>query len=173
LAPVADFIANPTTANINQTVAFTNQSTNNPTSYSWSFSPATMTYVNGTNSTSVNPQVQFTAAGNYTVSLTAANSAGSNTKTKTAYIKVNANTSIEEGKLQSIRIFPNPVNDYLSIELPENEIINLKIVDLFGKVVFAQSIENGLTKIHLLYLSSMNTGMYVLEVTDKLNNKRV
>lgn len=173
LAPVADFIANPTTANVNQTVAFTNQSTNNPTSYSWSFSPTTMTYVNGTSSTSVNPQVQFTAAGNYTVSLTATNSAGSNTKTKTAYIKVNNTTFIEENQLSTIHFYPNPISDYLSIELPENEKINLRIIDLGGKTVFVQYIQNTSTKIQQLDLTSLNAGMYVLEISDKQNNKRI
>ena len=88
--PVANFSANTTTPYIGQTVTFTDLSTNSPTSWAWSFSPTTMTYVGGTTSTSQNPQVQFNAAGYYTVTLTATNSAGSDGETKTNYILASA-----------------------------------------------------------------------------------
>jgi PKD repeat protein len=86
--PVANFSANNTTPAIGQTVIFTDLSTNSPTFWTWSFTPATITYVGGTNASSQNPQVQFTTGGNYTVSLTAANAAGSDNETKTNYISV-------------------------------------------------------------------------------------
>ena len=84
--PVANFSSSTTTPFIGQTVTFTDLSVNNPTSWSWSFSPATVIYVGGTSSASQNPQVQFNVAGNYNVTLTAANSAGSDGETKTNYI---------------------------------------------------------------------------------------
>ena len=46
-APVANFSANNTAPAIGQTVTFTDLSTNIPTSWAWSFSPATVTYVAG------------------------------------------------------------------------------------------------------------------------------
>jgi PKD repeat protein len=84
--PVANFSASTTTPGVGATVNFTDLSTNIPTSWAWSFSPATVTYVGGTTSTSQNPQVQFNSAGYYTVTLTATNSAGSDGETKTNYI---------------------------------------------------------------------------------------
>jgi PKD repeat protein len=89
VAPVADFSATPTSVNTGAPVQFTDLSTNTPTSWSWTFTggtPAT--------STAKNPSVTYAAAGTYAVSLTATNSAGSNTKTKTAYIAVTAATVI-------------------------------------------------------------------------------
>jgi PKD repeat protein len=86
--PVANFSANNTTPNIGQTVSFTDLSTNTPTSWSWSFSPATVTYVGGTTSASQNPQVQFTAGGSYSVTLTATNAGGSDPETKNNYVSV-------------------------------------------------------------------------------------
>ncbi|MEZ5082650.1 MAG: PKD domain-containing protein [Bacteroidales bacterium] len=86
VAPIADFEAGITTPVTGQTVSFTDLSSDNPTSWSWSFSPGTVTYVGGTTSSSQNPQVQFNAAGYYTVSLTATNAAGSDGETKTNYI---------------------------------------------------------------------------------------
>ena len=87
--PVADFVADNTTPTVGQTVSFTDLSTNTPTSWSWVFNPTTITYVGGTNSSSQNPQVQFDAIGQYTVSLTATNAYGNDTETKTNYISVN------------------------------------------------------------------------------------
>jgi len=85
---VAQFSASSTTPATYSTVTFTDQSTNIPTSWAWSFSPNTVTYVGGTSTSSQNPQVQFTALGQYTIALTATNAYGSNTMTKTNYINV-------------------------------------------------------------------------------------
>lgn len=85
-APVADFSADKLTPCVGATVNFTDLSTNTPTSWAWSFSPATVTYVGGTSATSQNPKVTFNAAGAYNVTLIATNATGSNTMTKTAYI---------------------------------------------------------------------------------------
>lgn len=87
-APVADFSADNTNPTTDDTVAFTDLSTNNPTSWTWDFDPATVTYVDGTNANSQNPKVRFDATGNYTVTLTATNASGSGTETKTDYIQV-------------------------------------------------------------------------------------
>lgn len=81
--PVADFTATPLTVTTGQQVSFTDLSTNNPTSWSWIFTGATPSI-----SSLQNPVVTYATAGNYTVSLTATNSAGSSTSTKTGYITV-------------------------------------------------------------------------------------
>ncbi|NOX45591.1 MAG: S8 family serine peptidase [Chlorobi bacterium] len=86
--PVADFEADIINPVVDETVSFTDLSTNSPDSWSWVFTPSTFTYVGGTNANSQNPQVQFNATGNYTVGLTVGNSAGNNTETKVDYINV-------------------------------------------------------------------------------------
>ncbi|MCX6249750.1 MAG: PKD domain-containing protein [Bacteroidetes bacterium] len=84
--PIADFTVDNTTPATVSTVSFTDISTLGPTSWLWSFSPATVTYVNSTSATSQNPKVQFNNNGIYNVTLTATNANGSNAKTKTGYI---------------------------------------------------------------------------------------
>ena len=85
--PVADFSGTPTTVTVGNTVLFTDLSSNSPNAWSWSIAPVTgWTYASGTNSNSQHPQVTFTAAGQYTISLTASNASGSDTETKTNYI---------------------------------------------------------------------------------------
>ncbi len=89
IAPVANFVANPTTVSIGGTSQFTDLSTNSPTNWSWTITPGTgWNYSGGTNANSQNPQVTFTNSGLYTVSLTASNTAGSDVETKTEYITV-------------------------------------------------------------------------------------
>jgi PKD repeat protein len=91
--PVADFTADNVTPLQYAPVTFTDLSSENPTTWSWNFSPATFTYINGTTASSQNPQVKFNAGGTYTVSLTVTNSGGSDTETKVSYITVAGYTS--------------------------------------------------------------------------------
>ncbi|MEE4260103.1 MAG: PKD domain-containing protein, partial [Bacteroidales bacterium] len=88
--PVADFSANNLTPTLDETVSFSDLSTNNPTSCLWSFNPGTITYMGGAGSTSQSPQVKFNVPGMYTVSLTVTNNGGSDTETKTNYINASA-----------------------------------------------------------------------------------
>lgn len=88
VAPIANFLASPTSPTTEDIVQFTDLSTNSPTSWLWSITPATYTYMNGTDASSQNPQILFTATGNYTISLTATNSHGSDIQTKINYISV-------------------------------------------------------------------------------------
>ena len=81
--PVASFTASSTTVCAGDAVTFTDNSTNNPTSWSWTFAGGTPS-----SSTSQNPSITYSAPGTYSVSLTATNSAGSDTETQTAYITV-------------------------------------------------------------------------------------
>jgi len=81
VAPVAAFTGTPTSGTAPLAVSFTDQSTNSPTSWSWTFG-------DGGTATTQNPSHSYTTAGSYTVSLTATNSAGSDAETKTGYITV-------------------------------------------------------------------------------------
>lgn len=86
-APTADFSASQTSVCSGSSVTFTDLSTG-ASGWSWSFTPNTVTYLNSTSSSSQNPQVSFNAAGNYQVSLTSTNTAGSDVETKNSYIGV-------------------------------------------------------------------------------------
>ncbi|MDD1720185.1 MAG: PKD domain-containing protein [Methanoregulaceae archaeon] len=82
IPPDADFTANVTQGSKPLTVAFTDESTGTmPLTYLWSFG-------DGTTSTLKNPVHTYTNSATYSVSLTVTNEAGSDTETKTDYIKV-------------------------------------------------------------------------------------
>lgn len=86
--PVSDFAAESTSPAVYHTVNMTDQTVNDPTSWSWTFDPSNVNYKNGTSSLSQNPQIMFKTTGVYTVSLLAANANGNSTETKTSYITV-------------------------------------------------------------------------------------
>jgi PKD repeat protein len=79
--PVAVFSALPLSGKKPLTVKFTDNSTNNPTSWYWNFGDKS-------SSEDKNPTHKYTKAGKYTVSLTVKNKAGSDTKTILNYITV-------------------------------------------------------------------------------------
>ena len=82
----ANFNANNITPYVDSTVIFNDLSIGVPLSWNWSFSPSSVSYEDGTTSTSQNPQVQFNSNGPFTVTLVVTNASGSSTKVKTSYI---------------------------------------------------------------------------------------
>ncbi len=84
--PVAAFSVSNLTPAVSETVSFTDMSGFSPANWAWAFSPSTVTFVDGTNANSQNPQVQFTATGVYSVTLTVTNAYGSDVEIKTDYI---------------------------------------------------------------------------------------
>jgi hypothetical protein len=81
--PVVDFSASTTGPTAGNSVTFTDLSTNTPTSWQWSFPGGTPT-----GSTQQNPTVTYSATGSYNVSLSAGNTGGTGSLTKTNYINV-------------------------------------------------------------------------------------
>lgn len=79
VTPVADFTGTPLTGTRPLNVAFTDTSTNTPTSWAWTFG-------DGGTSSAQNPSHTYATAGTYTVTLVATNAAGSDTKTRTGYV---------------------------------------------------------------------------------------
>lgn len=86
--PVAGFSGAPTSGTAPLTVTFKDESKNAPTSWSWDFGDKTT-------SSEQNPKHTYNTAGNYIVKLTATNSAGSNTTTKTNYITVTGSSQLQ------------------------------------------------------------------------------
>ncbi|MDD5186810.1 MAG: PKD domain-containing protein [Methanoregula sp.] len=80
-APVANFTASRRAGIEPISIQFNDTSAGYPTSWAWDFG-------DGTTSTTRNPAHTYSAVGNYTVNLTAINTLGSNTSTRTSYIAV-------------------------------------------------------------------------------------
>lgn len=82
--PIAAFTANPITVSVGSPVSFTDNTTNNPTSWNWTFAGGTPSSSSVQNPTGI----VYSTVGCYAVTLTATNASGSNTLTQTCYIIV-------------------------------------------------------------------------------------
>jgi PKD repeat protein len=108
--PTVNFTANNTTVCSGSSVTFTDNSTNTPTSWAW-------TFVGGTPLTSTlqNPSVTYATAGTYDVTLVATNSYGSSSLTKPAYITVNSAPVAPGTPSGNAALCVNPLNaDYVT-----------------------------------------------------------
>jgi hypothetical protein len=81
VAPTAEFSASPTSGVAPLTIQFTDLSSGNPTEWAWDFG-------DGASSTEQNPLHIYEVAGSFPVSLTATNTAGSDTETKENFFVV-------------------------------------------------------------------------------------
>jgi len=79
--PIADFVAVPTSGGEPLTVQFHDTSLGNPTTWQWQFG-------DGDTSSLQSPSHTYLSPGNYTVSLAASTSGGTNTTTRVNYIQV-------------------------------------------------------------------------------------
>ncbi len=130
-APVPSFYANVTTAGTGVNIIFTDESTNNPTSWSWTFEGGTPP-----TSDEQNPTVQWASEGVYDVTLAVSNDGGGNSETKVDYITIDNGTGINEGISQKVKLYPNPASHQITVEAVGLE--SVSIVDMLGKVVYTQ-----------------------------------
>lgn len=149
--PVADFSGTPVSICQGSTVNFTDLSTNNPTSWLWSFSGGTPS-----SATTQNPVVTYNTPGTYTVSLIAANAGGSDTVNKVNYITVNANPTA------------TIAGTNVSCNGGSNGSANLTVTS--GATPFTYIWSNGATTQDLTGLSP---GTYIVTVTDANNCKTI
>ncbi|MBF0495015.1 MAG: PKD domain-containing protein [Deltaproteobacteria bacterium] len=87
IVPVAAFNYSPSAPKTSQTINFSDTSTGNPTSWSWTFG-------DGMTSSIQKPNHVYSAAGTYTVTLKAGNALGSNSVTKTIIVTGIAPTAV-------------------------------------------------------------------------------
>ena len=72
----------------------------------------------------------------------------------------------EDSNSKILRVYPNPANSLLTIELPLNSIMEsscLLIRDLLGKIIHSESIEINFSNVKI-NMSSFSNGIYFLEI---------
>jgi PKD repeat protein len=153
-------------------VSFTDLSTNSPTSWSWTVSPASgWTYTGGTSASSQNPQIQFNTAGTYTVALTASNGSGSDTETKTNYITVTSSggASIDENDLSKVVIYPNPTNGTINVNFTNvtATIESVELRDITGRIIAKDAVLNGEASFDLTHEAA---GVYFIKINGEVQS---
>jgi bacillolysin len=151
LAPVANFTADYKTGGTPLAVKFIDQSSNNPTSWQWTFQGGTPS-----SSTLQNPEVTYNITGTYKVVLKATNSIGNNTITKNGYIVVTNATSLDDTENKLILLYPNPVDDILNIGYDKD--FSVKIYNLQGDLQFTAENQARID------LTKLKSGIYILQL---------
>ncbi|HSI89569.1 MAG TPA: PKD domain-containing protein, partial [Adhaeribacter sp.] len=159
------FTASPTIinlANMPGTVTFTNNTTN-ATFYNWNFGDPGGGAAN-TSSVRNPPAYTYTAPGTYTVTLTSSVSSGCN-DVKTATITVVNAVGLEEAFASgSIKIYPNPAQNYLNVEVPQREnITEISLTNAIGQVMATQKPAAGQAR---LKVSSLPAGIYFVKISN-------
>jgi gliding motility-associated-like protein len=98
-APTADFSVNIVSGCAPIVVSFTDLSTNNPTAWNWDLGNGSLSMLKNPSTTYVNPGV-------YTIRLTASNTNGSNSITKTGLITVHALPTANFGTADTVGCLP-------------------------------------------------------------------
>lgn len=132
-APVTDFMADQVVVSEGETVTFTDMSTNNPTSWAWTFEGGTPE-----TSTEENPVVTYAEAGTYTVTLATGNIAGESEEVKTEYIVVEQELGLENSLAGlGVSIYPNPTQGNVNISLNDEagKNVSAEVYDLLGRKV--------------------------------------
>ena len=164
-APKADFSASYLTGKAPLSTTFLDQSTNDPTSWEWTFESGTPN-----KSTNKNPVVTYASNGTFAVTLKATNSFGNNSVTKTGFITVTNSTStgIQDIKNQ-ILFYPNPVKDYLYISDPSlsEENAEISVFSLDGKLVKLSGYKDKLD------LSQLQKGFYIINLRTGSTNSQL
>lgn len=155
LPPVADFTASTTWLIEGGSVAFSDLSANEPVAWSWQFEggePAT--------SDEQNPLVTYPNPGVYSVSLTVANNAGSNTLVKQDYITVDQWSAVSQQELAPVTVFPNPASDRITI-CASTSILEIRVQNLQGELV---QNSRPLKKEVTVSCGQLPAGVYLVEV---------
>ncbi|MBU1719067.1 MAG: PKD domain-containing protein, partial [Bacteroidetes bacterium] len=159
--PVAAFSATDDTLYLpNAFVAFTNQS-QGATSYIWTFGDAS-------SSTETDPWHIYDTTGVYTVVLIANNGACSDSivSTDAIVVLVISSASAETGE-ENVRIFPQPVKEYINITLPSgfSGEVRVTITDMTGNIVLAKQCEVVQGSPNIINLHGIAPGNYLLSVS--------
>lgn len=73
-------------------------------------------------------------------------------------------SSVEESEEDSVKVYPNPVEDVLNIAINDSESVRWIISDVTGRSIMTGESER-YSKTLSVDVSSLNSGMYILEVT--------
>ena len=73
------------------------------------------------------------------------------------------NLSNEEFNDSNIKLYPNPTNDFLNIELSNGDIKDLEVYDMAGKLIISKKISSKTYRLDIQYLSN---GNYILKINN-------
>jgi len=149
--PLAGFTAESD----NLVVNFTDNSTGDPTSWTWNFGDGSPV------STLQNPAYSYAATGTYTVELTVSNGNCSSTYRQEIAVGITGTNDPEEA--YGLNVYPNPAGDAVNIEFLETVSgpTGLEVRDAAGRLVLWQTLSDRRTSVNTKALAA---GVYQFRV---------
>lgn len=154
-APVADFLFS--VGESTGMIDFTDQSTNDPTNWSWNFGDGMGT------STDQNPSYTYQTSGDFNVCLTASNEFGSNETCQTVSIVLTDLKGLPVGT--SFRLSSNPFGDHLVVQLTNwnQQPATLRIFNINGQEMFQSPLRDQLE----IDAGQWAAGTYIYQLSDQ------
>jgi len=157
--PEADFSADQTLILEGESIEYTDMSTNDPTSWEWTFEGGTP----GTFSGQAPGAITYATPGLYDVTLTATNDYGESVLVMEDYINVGGLGIMEAAAEKTFYLYPNPSNGKLFIEARGEENIKQIIIrSVNGQEVLEHLPNTGI--LQSIDLESLETGLYFVEI---------
>jgi PKD repeat protein len=161
--PQADFTASETFIAVGQSINFSDQTLNNPASWSWVFEGGTP----GTSSVKYPGNITYNETGIFDVTLTVTNAYGQDTEVKSDFIEVGY-VGMDDLKLTADRIelYPNPTTGTFTLEMKGNvkEVVHISFYNATGKRVLGVPREEGILHQMQIDLEGNPPGVYLLRV---------
>ncbi len=159
-APMANFESSNTHITQNETVNFTDISTNNPEYWEWTFEGGTPEY-----SEEQNPQgIIYEEGGAFSVTLKVINGIGDDTMLMEDYILVDwVGMSKFEGA-NDFRVYPNPGNGIFVVKFAEADAqdVTIQVMDNTGRQI--REFRPNRNKSFVIDLSSEKSGLYIINL---------
>jgi hypothetical protein len=147
----------PAVAVASQTYAYSVLQTTNHT-YNWTVTNGMITSGQGTSMV----DIAWNQVGNGNVEVVESNGSC----TDTSSLQVNIVLSVQEEELGLSRVYPNPAQDYLTIEVNNlNKAISVEIYSITGQLLMQHDLTESISKINI---SGLAAGLYILKT--KNNN---
>jgi PKD repeat protein len=158
--PFADFEADQTSILTGEGVTFTDLSINNPDSWSWRFFGGSPGTFNGQEP----PAIIYNNTGSFNVRLSVSNDMGTHVLNKSSYIVVGAVNLDEPDQQYDVKVFPNPSDGVLFIELnSEAKEISVKVNNSIGERIYDAKIQDPDNRISV-DISDHPAGVYMMMI---------
>ena len=72
-------------------------------------------------------------------------------------------TGIAKNVTEGVNIYPNPASETLIIETPNLEVDQVKLINILGKVLISDKINNSIVKMNV---SEFSMGVYFVQLVD-------
>ncbi len=76
-------------------------------------------------------------------------------------VRTDVTVSLNEAAAQSLKIYPNPAQEFVQVEYTDNSTSDWSIVNTTGQIVLKGSLENGQSSVNV---SDLSSGLYLLQV---------